>query len=158
MLRKIAWRSLFISIGIPLAVGAVSALLSMGGMKDFDAIQKPPLSPPGWLFPIVWTVLYILMGISCYRAVRSNADSEEKNEALKLYFIQLAINFLWSILFFSFKLYSFSAMWLLLLLATVVITALKFYKIDKISAYLFIPYILWLLLAAYLNIYIAVTN
>ena len=158
MLKRINWGTLAISVLIPLVVGGISALLTMNAMEEFSSLDQPPLSPPGWLFPVVWSLLYILMGIAFYRVVRSGRDNEQKLSAIKVYFLQLAINFLWSILFFNFGLYTFSVVWLALLLITVVMTAVKFYKIDRISGYLFIPYIIWILFAAYLNIGIAVLN
>ena len=140
-----------------LVVGALSGLTSASSSL-YQSLEMPPLSPPGYLFPIVWTVLYILMGIASYLVIRSDVSMEEKSTGLKLYVAQLGVNFLWSILFFNFGLYSFSFVWLLLLLALVVFNAYSFFKIDKRAAYLLLPYIAWILFAGYLNLGIAILN
>ena len=140
--------ALIIAILIPLAVGTLSALFSRN-MSLYSTINKPPLSPPAVLFPIVWIILYILMGISSYLVYESNAPN--KSDALKTYAIQLFFNFWWSIIFFRFSLYLFAFLWLLVMIALIVIMIYKFYHIRAISAYLQIPYLLWCLFAAYLN-------
>ena len=145
-------------IALPLVVGIISALFTMNSMKAFEMLNKPVLSPPGWLFPVVWTILYILMGISSYLIYNSSASQKEKSEALTIYLIQLALNFLWPTFFFTFSWYWFSLIWLLVLWVAVAIMILKFYKISKPAAYLNIPYIIWLTFAAYLNYAIAVMN
>ena len=145
-------------IALPLVVGIISALFTMNSMKAFEMLNKPVLSPPGWLFPVVWTILYILMGISSYLIYNSSASQKEKSEALTVYLIQLALNFLWPTFFFTFSWYWYSLIWLLVLWVAVVIMILKFYKISKPAAYLNIPYIIWLTFAAYLNYAIAVMN
>ena len=117
-----------------------------GGISD---VGKPPLSPPGVVFPIVWSILYILMGISS--AIIWCSESQEKPQALKLYAAQLAVNFFWSIFFFAFGWRLFAFFWLLLLLVLTAKMVKSFYQIDKKAAYLQIPYLLWLLFAAYLN-------
>ncbi len=137
------------AILIPLAVGGLSALLSRNGMQAYRTLEKPPLSPPGVVFPIVWSILYILMGISS--AMIWCSDNQEKTQALKLYAAQLAVNFFWSIFFFAFGWRLFAFFWLLLLLALTAMMIKSFYQIDKKAAYLQIPYLLWLLFAAYLN-------
>lgn len=140
--------ALIIAILIPLAVGTLSALFSRN-MSLYSTINKPPLSPPGFIFPIVWIILYILMGISSYLVYESN--NPNKSDALKTYAIQLFFNFWWSIIFFRFSLYLFAFLWLLVMIALIVIMIYKFYHIRAISAYLQIPYLLWCLFAAYLN-------
>ncbi len=140
--------SLIIAILIPLAAGTLSALLS-GGMNSYAVLNKPALSPPAVLFPIVWTILYILMGISSYLIKESN--SPEKGKALSVYWLQLLFNFFWSIFFFRFSLYLFSFVWLLALIALIVIMIYRFYQINPVSAYLQIPYLIWCIFAAYLN-------
>ncbi|MBR6698305.1 MAG: tryptophan-rich sensory protein [Lachnospiraceae bacterium] len=145
-------------IALPLVVGIISALFTMNSMKAFEMLNKPVLSPPGWLFPVVWTILYILMGISSYLIYNSSASQKEKSEALTVYLIQLALNFLWPTFFFTFSWYWYSLIWLLVLWVAVAIMILKFYKISKPAAYLNIPYIIWLTFAAYLNYAIAVMN
>jgi len=147
--------SFIIAILIPVAVGMLSALFS-GNTTLYSTIQKPLLSPPGFIFPIVWTILYILMGISSYIIYESNNPYQKK--ALKTYAIQLFFNFLWSILFFRFSLYFFSFLWLLILIALIVKMIYQFYQINPISAYLQIPYLLWCIFAAYLNFMIYKLN
>lgn len=132
---------------IPLAVGTLSALFS--GTMSYASFQKPAVSPPSWLFPIVWTILYILMGISSYLIYSSN--NAEKTKALTTYGLQLVFNFFWSILFFRYSLYFFAFLWLLALILLIVIMIYQFYKISPLAAYLQIPYLLWCIFAAYLN-------
>ena len=146
--------TLIISILIPLAVGAFSSLLS-GNMMEM-AFKQPSFSPPPVLFPIVWTILYILMGISSYLIYTSN--SALRSSALKVYALQLFFNFFWSILFFRFSLYGFAFLWLLALIGLIVIMIYMFSKIKPVAAYLQIPYLLWCLFAAYLNYAIYALN
>lgn len=136
---------------VPLLVGVVASLITRGGTVQYESFVKPPLSPPAWLFPIVWTILYILMGISSYLILTSNASKEQKDGAMMLYWYQLAVNFLWPTFFFNFEWYFFSLLWLLLLWVLVLLMILAFYKIDKRAAWLNVPYLIWLTFAAYLN-------
>ncbi len=148
---KIQWKLLVLCVAVPLAVGAVSAYLSGGGMEVFESVTKPPLSPPGWLFPVVWTVLYTLMGVSSYLILTSVAEKESIRSAISTYAYQLTVNFLWPTFFFSFRWFFFAFLWLLLLICLVVAMIREFYKISKPAAYLNIPYLVWLLFAGYLN-------
>lgn len=138
---------LIISILVPLAVGALSALFS-GNMMN-STYKQPSFSPPSYLFPIVWTILYFLMGISSYLVYTS--DSALKVQALKVYALQLFFNFFWSILFFRFSLYGLSFLWLVVLIGLICFMIYFFYKVQPIAAYLQIPYLLWCIFAAYLN-------
>ena len=147
---KINIRKLLISIIIPIFLGSVVGFLTSGSNNYNDMIQ-PSFAPPGILFPIVWTILYILMGISSYIV-------SEKNGNLDIYVVQLIVNLLWSFLFFTFKWYLLSFLWILLLIVLVVIMIKDFYKSSKISAYLQIPYLLWIIFAAILNFSIYVLN
>lgn len=140
--------SLIIAILIPIAVGMLSAVLS-GNISIYSEINKPPLAPPGFVFPIVWGILYILMGISSYLIYES--DSPFKNQALGIYALQLFFNFFWSIFFFRFNWYLFAFLWLLAMIVLIIIMIDSFYKIKPLAAYLQIPYLLWCLFAAYLN-------
>ncbi len=145
-----------ISILIALAVGALSAFLTRDSMERFSAPVQPPLSPPGWLFPVVWSVLFVLMGISA--AIVFLSDSPYRNKALQVYALQLVVNFFWSIIFFNLEARLFAFFWLLLLLALVIWMFFLFRKISPLAAYLQIPYILWLLFAAYLNVGVYLLN
>lgn len=151
---KINKSDLIIAILIPLAVGALSSLFS-GNMSD-AAFNKPSFSPPSYLFPIVWTILYILMGISSYIIYSSNDLGKRK--ALTTYALQLVFNFFWSILFFGFSQYLFAFIWLIALIILIIIMIYQFYKISPLAAYLQIPYLLWCLFAAYLNYTIYTLN
>lgn len=155
---KINKRLLFICIAIPVVVGVVSALLTMNSMEMYEYMNKPALSPPAWLFPVVWTLLYILMGISSYLILTSEAGKEEISSAIKLYAYQLLVNFLWPTFFFNFEWYFFSAVWLILLWVLVLLMIRCFYPINKVAAYMNIPYLIWLTFAAYLNIGVWILN
>lgn len=149
---KLNKRLLFICIAIPLIVGTVAALLTQNSMEVFSLVEKPPLAPPAWLFPVAWTILYTLMGISSYVILTSDADYDEKADAIRLYGYQLIVNFLWPTFFFNFRWYFFSFLWLVLLWVMVFLMIRKFYSISKPAAYLNIPYLLWLTFAGYLNL------
>lgn len=155
---KIDKKKLIKSIALPLVVGAVAGFLTSGSMENFKLLNKPALSPPGWLFPVVWTVLYILMGISFYLIDEANASSKEIREAKRIYYLQLAVNFLWSFFFFNFEWYLFAFIWLILLWILVLIMIKSFANISKVAAYLNIPYLLWVTFAAYLNFAIWLLN
>lgn len=153
---KIKFDKLWISILIPLAVGQISALLTRSPSTAYEMLNKSSVSPPGAIFPIVWTILYILMGISCYLIITSG--SEDTKNALFWYALQLTLNFFWSLIFFNLQLYLFAFVWLLLLIAVIIVMIMKFYKIDPLAAYLQIPYLLWCIFAAYLNLSIYLLN
>ena len=152
-----ALKRFFICIAIPLAVGGLSALLTMGSMKAFGELNQPPLSPPGWLFPIVWTVLYTLMGISLFIVVEQ-PKNKEKSRAILLFALQLFFNFMWSIFFFNLKLYFFSFVWLVGLWGLIILMILSFKKVSAAAAYINIPYLLWVSFAGYLNFMVWMLN
>lgn len=156
--REIDKKRLIICLAIPLVVGGAAGLLTMNSMEAFEALNQPPLSPPGWLFPVVWTVLYVLMGIASYLVSVSDAPQEEKARALWTYGIQLAFNFLWPIAFFNLKWYLFAFLWLVILWILILITALRFGRIRKPAGYLLVPYLLWVAFAGYLNLGIYLLN
>ena len=138
-------------ISFPLAVGFLSGLLSREGTEIYGlGIDKPPLSPPAFVFPVVWTVLYTLMGIGTALIGR---QPFEKNRALALnvFVTQLIVNFFWSLIFFNAQAYGFAFVWLLVLLTLVILMAVMFFRQNKTAGLLQIPYILWLVFAAYLN-------
>lgn len=147
-----------INLFIPLAVGGFSALLTMNSMESFENINQPPLSPPGWLFPVVWTILYILMGISAYIVTTSSATEKQKRNALIVYGTQLFFNFLWSIIFFNREDYLFAFIWLAALWALILANIILFYRISKPAGLLLIPYLLWVTFAGYLNFAIYLLN
>ena len=144
-------KKLLISLAIPLAVGGFSALLS-GGMSDYAALNQPPLSPPGWVFPVVWTILYLLMGYASYKVAVSGAPPEQIRRALTLYAVQLLLNFLWSPIFFGLELRLAAFIVLLLLWLLVCLTIHAFSAVDERAGDLLIPYLLWITFAGYLNL------
>ena len=158
MNNRINIKSLVISIAIPLAVGGLAAFITMGSMQDFEALNKPPLSPPGWLFPVVWTLLYILMGVSAYLVLESKAATTDKKSALKLYFLQLGFNFFWSIIFFTLGAYELAFLWLVILFVLILATTKRFWSINPLAGMLMIPYALWVSFAGYLNLAISRLN
>ena len=155
---KINKRLLFICIAIPLIVGITASLLTRNSMEIFAFVNKPPLAPPSGLFPIVWTILYILMGISSYLIIVADVNKTAKEKALRLYTYQLLVNFLWPTFFFNFQWYFFSFVWLLLLWILVLLMILQFKKIRPLAGYLNVPYFLWLTFAGYLNFLIWILN
>ena len=142
------WKSLLLCVAIPLAVGGVSAFLSRDGMQNFENLKMPALSPPGWLFPVVWTVLYLLMGFASWLILISGKDNEE---ALKTYRNQLFFNFFWSIIFFELERYLLAFVWLLVLWFLILLTVVRFYRISKTAGLLMLPYLFWVTFAGYLN-------
>ena len=148
-LRK--WKPYLLWIGITEVVGALSGWLSREGNKLYEQTAiKPELSPPGIVFPIVWGILYALMGFSAARIYLS-APSSSRSRGLNLYIAQLIVNFFWSLIFFNAQAYGFAFLWLVLLWVLVLAMILTFRKIDPLAAWLQIPYLLWLTFAAYLN-------
>ena len=149
-------KSLLLNILLSVGTGLLSSLVTGNFSALYQSANRPALAPPTWLFPVVWSVLYVLMGISAYIIGESNSDM--KSSAKRIYYLQLAVNFLWSPLFFVFRLYWFSFFWLILLWISVLIMIIRFFKINKVAAYLQIPYLIWLTFAAYLNLSVAVLN
>ncbi len=156
MLKKIITYA--IGIAIPLAVGLLAALLTKDSMDIYKSIVKPPLAPPGILFPIVWSILYALMGVGSTMIYNADVDPKDKNKALWLYFLQLALNFFWSILFFNKRLFLASFVLLLFLWITIIAMIRSFAKINKTAAWLQVPYLLWVSFAGYLNLAIYLLN
>jgi len=127
-------------------------------MEAFQRLNQPPLSPPGWLFPVVWTILFLLMGIASYLVFTSKESRDAVNTALLVYGIQLVVNFFWSIFFFNFGAYLFSFFWLILLWVLILAVLLLFGRISKAAGYLMLPYLLWVSFAGYLNLAIYLIN
>lgn len=138
----------------PLIGGSIVGLI-INKSIDYNYLVNPPLSPPSYLFPIVWSILYLLIGISYYIYRKNNNDDPL---TIKLYYIQLILNYLWSIIFFTLKLRTLAVIWIIVLAITVIYLMIRFYKEERTIFYLFIPYILWVLFATYLNIGIVVLN
>ena len=136
-------------------VGGVLVGLIISGYMNYGDMVKPPLSPPSYIFPIVWTILYILMGISYFIATKDKENDKDLNQ---IYILQLLVNFFWPIIFFVLKMYFTAFLWIILLLILVIVMIKELLKNNKISGYLQIPYLIWLLFATYLNIGIILLN
>ena len=143
-----------LTIFLPLIIGGIVGLI-VGDNFDFETINKPPLSPPSILFPIAWTIIYLLMGLSFYLYKKNGIETNKIN---KTYYIQLTINALWSIIFFLFKWRFIAVIWILLLDLLVIYLLSLFKNTYKPSAYLNIPYLIWILFATYLTIGIFILN
>lgn len=138
----------------PLVLGGLVGFIISGNI-DYKELLKPPLAPPSWLFPVMWTIIYLLMGISYYLLKK---DYDNLGMVDVLYYVQLGVNLLWSIIFFVFKLRLFACWWIILLDILVGIMIYCFYKIKKVSGYLNILYMVWILFATYLTIGIYILN
>lgn len=139
-------------------MGALSGWLTRAATAAYStSVLKPPLSPPGWVFPVVWTILFALMGIGAARIYLS-APSADRSLGLNLFIAQLAVNFFWSPIFFNRQTYGLAFFWLLLLLGLVLAMTLIFRKTDSVAAKLQIPYLMWLTFAAYLNLGVWLLN
>lgn len=147
--HNIHWKNLITAVAIPLAVGGLSAWITKDGMKAFETVNQPPLTPPMWLFPVVWSILFVLMGIASYLAVMQKG---EDTKALTLYTVQLIFNFFWSIWFFNLGWYLFAFLWLVALWILIIATTVAFYRISKPAAWLMLPYLVWVAFAGYLNL------
>lgn len=153
--KKFSWRALLFFVGITLAAGVLGALL--GG--DFSVVKEwtaPPLAPPSWLFFPVWTILYTLMGVAAYLVWQTG--DVDRTESIAVYFLQLFVNVLWPLFFFRLQWRLFSFFWILLLIALVAYTIKRFSAHSTAAAWLLIPYLAWLLFAAYLNLGYYVLN
>ncbi|MBE6645443.1 MAG: tryptophan-rich sensory protein [Ruminococcaceae bacterium] len=154
----IKYKTYIISCLIALGVGLLSAFLTRGNM-NLSAIKQPFLSPPAFLFPLVWTALYILMGISAARIFGKKASfPEEVRNSLSTYASSLIVNFAWSIIFFNFGAFFLAFIWIILLEFLIIKTINEYKKIDKTAAFLQIPYAVWVAFAGYLTISIAILN
>ena len=156
--RELKLKQLIPAIALPLAVGAAAGFLTKDGMAMFAVIDKPPLSPPGWLFTLVWTLLYIMMGISSALIWSAAVSPARRDRALTVYALSLVANFVWPLIFFGMELYLVAFFWLLLLWALVAISSLLFWYISNTAGKLMLPYLVWLTFAAYLNLGVWVLN
>ncbi len=145
-----------VSIIIALGIGGLSALLTKQSMPTYLSINHPLLSPPPWVFPIVWTVLFVMMGIAAALVWCSNGNKFDIS--LYFYSLQLGVNFFWSIIFFNFQAYFAAFVWLLILLLLIIVTAVLFYKQTKPAGWLFLPYFAWVCFAGYLNFGVWILN
>ncbi len=153
---KFHWKSLLLSLLISWGVAGLSAWATSGNMELYAALSQPPLSPPGWVFGAVWSILFTLMGISAWLVFHS--DSAFKQPALWVYGIQLVVNFIWSIIFFNLGAYWFAFGWLVFLWLLIIAMILLFWKSNRLAAWLQLPYLLWVTFAGYLCFGVAFLN
>ncbi len=147
-----------ISLLFPTMVGVISALLTRNDMQLYQALEKPALSPPAIVFPIAWTILYLMMGAATYLAITSNTSSQRRMQAIVWYLLQLTMNFLWSIFFFHLKWYLFAFVWLIGMFVSIIICTILYFRLDTRAGWLMVPYNLWMTFAAYLNLSIVITD
>lgn len=138
--------------------GVLSSLFAGDISAVYDTLEKPPLSPPAWIFPVVWIILYALMGISAFLVYRSDGEPVRVKSALRVYWLQLVVNFSWSIVFFRFQAFWAAFVVLIILIILVITMLVKFAKIRPSAALINVPYLLWLLFAGYLNVTTALLN
>ena len=134
-------KPLLASLVISLGMGGLSALLTQNAMEQYGGLRQPPLSPPGWLFPAVWFVLFVLMGVAAYLVWMR--DSTGRNGALILYGAQLVFNFFWTLIFFNLQNYALAFFWLLALWLLILLTTLQFFKETTAAGWLLVPYLAW---------------
>lgn len=158
MIFKFNLKKFLISVAIPIIVGVLSAFITSGDMVLYSQINRPPLSPPAWLFPVVWTILYTLMGISLYLVWNSDASYIEKRNAYIFFGVQLFLNFIWSPIFFGSERFLLAFIVLVFMWIFTIGMIVSFYKISRPAGILQIPYILWLTFAGYLNFAIYLLN
>ena len=157
------WR-IALAIAVPLCGGFIISLFTRDAMSKFGSFNQPPLAPPAWLFPVAWTALYVLMGLSSYFIwkkgydSRKAADKSASKTALIIYGIQLVFNFVWTPLFFSLGWYWPAFAWLLVMWALIIVLMMKAYRISRPAFWMLLPYIIWCTFAAYLNCGIAILN
>lgn len=159
MKKSISFLRLLFCMALPLAVGGFAALLTRDAVASFGqtAVQGP-LAPPDWLFPVVWTVLYLLMGAASYLVLVAPYPTEMRQRALLPYAVQLVLNFYWPIFFFNMRLYLFAFVWLVFLWFFILLCILRFRKLSGAAALLLIPYLLWVTFAGYLNFSVYLLN
>ncbi len=151
------YKPYILSVIIALAVGGLSSLLTRGNMDIYQTINVPPLAPPMSIFPWVWGILFVLMGISS-AMVYLRRDDADATSALQIYAIQLVVNFFWSIIFFNMRAFFFAFVWIMLLWVLIIIMIVQFRKVSKTAAYLQWPYLIWVTFAAYLTLMIWLLN
>ena len=148
---KANWKTFLLWIGLTEGVGALSGWLSRDGMKLYsETVVQPPLSPPMWVFPVVWSILFLLLGYGAARIYLA-PESRVRSRGLNLFVAQLIVNFFWSLIFFNAQAFGLAFVWLLLLWVLVLLMILVFRKVDPVAAWAQVPYLLWLTFAAYLS-------
>ena len=157
-MKNIKIKQLIPSLLLPLAVGALAAFLTKDAIAVFRSVAQPPLSSPTWLFPIVWTLLYLMMGLASYYVWTAPVSPARKDRALSLYLFSLGLNFLWPLVFFGLELFAAAFFLLLLLWGTVALCTLMFWYISDAAGKLMLPYLVWLSFAAYLNMGVWLLN
>ena len=157
MVLSVKTKSLIKNLAIPLIVGTLAGFLTRNDVKVFMTdVEKPAFTPPGWVFPVAWTILYILMGISAY--VVENSSRYDQSKALIFYYAQLFFNFVWPFIFFSSQNYLLALIWIIILLGLIIITTLKFYRVEPKAGYLMIPYVKWVSFATVLTFSVYLLN
>ena len=152
------WKSIVLWVIITEAVGFLSYLLTKDGINFFEATaNKPLLQPPGWVFTVVWAILFGLMGVSAGR-IWNHTDSENRRWSLNLFVLQLVLNLFWSLIFFNAQAYGVAAVWIVLLWIAVFFMILRFSRIDTLAAWLQVPYLVWLTFATYLALGVWLLN
>ena len=155
-MKKIKIIPLIINAAVPLLIGGLSALIVGDNFELFASVNKPPLSPPASLFPVVWTILYILLGASYYLVKNEKDCNIEINT--RVYILNLVLNFFWSIIFFNLRAYLAAFVWIILLILSTILLIKEFFGCKKIAGIINIPYLLWLLFAAYLSFSVYILN
>ena len=157
-MERSKWKTYAFWLLVTEGIGALSGFLTREGSKLYTAtVTKPPLSPPPWVFPVVWGILFALMAVGAAR-VDLSSPSEERSAALRLYWVQLAVNFFWSILFFNLRAWLLSLLWLVLLWVLVWRLKRAFTAVDALAGRVQIPYLLWVFFAGYLNLGVWLLN
>ena len=151
MFMKIRWKTLIFNLAVPLITGAVSGFLTRSAMQQYGQLNQPPLSPPSAVFPVVWTTLFLLMGISAYLVTMKRSDGLKSFDLPAVYWIQLIVNFIWPLIFFNLAIYGIALAWLILLIILVIYMIFQFHDITPAAGWLQVPSLLWLIFAGYLN-------
>lgn len=156
MIKTVNLRKLIPCLLIPIFVGLIAQLFTRNSKELYLSLQKPPLSPPAIIFPFVWTCLYILLGLASYYIEESGIC--DKKRPRQLYGGTLLLNLLWPIVFFALEWYALACVIIIAMVVLAAITVYFYYNCDKNAAYVFLPYVVWVLYATYLNIGVAVLN
>ncbi|PWM44200.1 MAG: tryptophan-rich sensory protein [Clostridiales bacterium] len=156
-MKRIDWKLLIFALAVPLLVGGLAGISTMGSMEFYNSLELPSFAPPGWVFPVAWTILYALMGLASY-FIMIQPKSQQKKDALRLYYFQLIINFFWPIIFFNMENITIALFWLIILLIISIATLILFFKEDKRAGWMFLPYVLWLIFATVLNFSVVLLN